>query len=253
MSRTVGIIPARYGSTRLPGKPLVSILGQPMIFWVWDQARRAKNLDRVVVATDDNRVKKAVEKFGGEAVITSPKHTSGSDRVAEVARSITCDIVVNIQGDEPLISPSSLDRLVDSLLSEKDVNMATLVTPIQNRAKISDLNVVKAVFDKDNNALYFSRFLQPYTNSSVSKSDYVSGLSSYYAHIGVYAYRKSFLLKFTGWKPGNLEKLEKLEQLRVLENGYHIKIVKTVDNTHHVDRAEDIREVEKILRKRNEV
>jgi 3-deoxy-manno-octulosonate cytidylyltransferase (CMP-KDO synthetase) len=248
MNRAIGIIPARFGSTRLPEKPLVSICGKPLIYWVWKQASKARSLDRVLVATDNLRVKKTVEEFGGKAVLTSANFTSGSDRVASVAARLNYDIVVNIQGDEPLISPAAIDKLVNALKSDKSVSVATLATVIKGEAELRDQNIVKVVFNQDGQALYFSRHPIPFWLTNGKKNLDISSLQSFYAHIGVYAFRKNFLLKFVSWKPSRLEKLERLEQLRILENGYPIKVVKTNYRSQAVDTPKDIKTVEQILR-----
>ncbi len=248
MTRAIGIIPARYGSTRLPGKPLVQICGKPLVYWVWRQARKARSLDRVLVATDDQKVKEVVEQFGGEAVLTSPNFVSGSDRAASVARRLNYDIVVNIQGDEPLISPGAIDKLVNTLKSDRKELVATLATAIEEESELRDQNVVKVVFNQDGQALYFSRQPIPFWLTNGKRNLDISSLQSFYAHIGVYAFRKNFLLKFVSWKPSRLEKLEKLEQLRILENGYPIKVVKTNYRSQAVDTLKDVKKVEKKLR-----
>jgi len=252
MPRAIGIIPARYGSTRLPGKPLVSICGKPLIYWVWSQAKKAKSLNRVIVATDDIRVKKAVEKFGGEAILTSSRFASGSDRVAWVAKKIKCDVVVNIQGDEPLVSPAAINALVKALNRDKNARVATLAFPIGERSILNDKNIVKVVFDKNSSALYFSRHSIPFSTPNGHKRLESFNLAGYYGHMGIYAFRKDFLLKFVGWKPSPLERLEKLEQLRILENGFPIKVVKVNTPTHSVDTPGDIKIVERLLKKRHE-
>jgi 3-deoxy-manno-octulosonate cytidylyltransferase (CMP-KDO synthetase) len=252
MERAVGIIPARFGSTRLPGKPLVLINGKPLIYWVWKNASQAKKLDQVIVATDDKRVKETVEKFGGEAILTSAKFASGSDRVAAVARKLDYDIVVNIQGDEPLISAAALDRLVNQLMRDQSVPVATLACSLKDKRKLNNPNVVKVVLDKRGRALYFSRLFWPLISQNYNSGSGQMVSNSYFGHSGVYAFRKKFLFKFVSWKPSGLEKIEKLEQLRILENGYPIKIVKTTDRLQAVDTREDIKAVEKIMRGRNE-
>lgn len=252
MCRAVGIIPARFGSTRLPGKPLVAINGKPLVYWVWKQAKKAKSLDRVLVATDDARVQRVVQGFGGEAVLTSSAYASGSDRVAAVARKLDYGIVVNIQGDEPLISPAAIDRLVQALQKERDIKVATLAGPIRNESELHDRNVVKVVFDKNDLALYFSRHPVPFLTSNGKRVLRLQNLSTHYSHIGVYAYRKDFLLKFVSWKPSRLERLERLEQLRILENGYPIRVVKTQTKSISVDTPQDVKKVEKVLKKKNE-
>lgn len=248
MPRTVGIIPARYGSTRLLGKPLVPLNGKPLIYWVWKQAGKARSLDRLLVATDDLRVKKAVESFGGEAVLTSANFASGSDRVAAVAKRLKCDYVVNIQGDEPMISPAAIDRLVQALQNDKAIDVATLVYRIENESMLNNPNVVKVVFDRNDMALYFSRYPVPYSTFNGRKSLKPQNLTPFYCHIGIYAFRKEFLLKFVTWKPSRLEQSERLEQLRILENGYPIKVVKTRTKSISVDTPEDVRDVEQILK-----
>ena len=249
MKRAVGIIPARFGSSRLPGKPLVQILGKPLIYWVWNQVRKARTLDRILVATDDFRIKKAVEEFGGEAVMTSARFASGTDRVAAVAKRLPYHIVVNIQGDEPLIEPAAIDRLVKTLRKEKNFGMATLVTPSKHKSELFDSHLAKVVFDRTNTALYFSRHPIPFSRNGSGNFN-PRNLSTYWIHIGIYAFRKDFLLKFVSWKPSRLERLEKLEQLRVLENGFPIKVVKTLSGSVPVDTLEDVKKVERILKQR---
>lgn len=248
MTRAIGIIPARFGSTRLPGKPLVSICGKPLIYRVWKQASKARTLDKVLVATDDLRVKRTVEEFGGEAVLTNSNFASGSDRVAAVAKRLSYDIVVNIQGDEPLISPGAIDMLVKALKSDRKVLVATLASPLQSESELKDSNVVKVVFNQDGRALYFSRQPIPFWSTNGKKNLDINSLQPFYAHIGVYAFRKNFLLKFVSWKPSRLEKLERLEQLRILEKGYSIMVVQTNYRSQAVDTLKDVKRVEKILR-----
>ncbi len=245
----IGIIPARFDSQRLPGKPLISIAGKPMIEQVYRKAKLAESLDDVIVATDDERIFKTVKNFGGKVFLTPKNIKSGSDRVALVAKKLNCDIVVNIQGDEPTIKQEMIDKLVESLKKESQIPVATLVRKIENEQKFRNPNVVKVVKTKDNLALYFSRFCIPYfrTENGQRQLD-KSKLRNYFEHIGIYAYRKDFLLKFTNMKPSPLEQAEKLEQLRVLENGYKIKVVETKFKTHPVDTKQDIKIVEKILR-----
>lgn len=245
----IGIIPARFDSQRLPGKPLIPIAGKPMIEQVYRRAKKAKSLDEVIVATDDKRIYQTVKKFGGKVFLTPKNIKSGSDRVALVAKKIKCDIVVNIQGDEPTIKPQMIDQLVESLRRGPIVPMATLIRKIVNFQKLQNPNVVKVVKDKGDFALYFSRYCIPYfrTANGSGKLD-KNKLKNYFEHIGIYAYRKNFLLKFTQMPPSLLEMAEKLEQLRVLENGYKIKLVETKFKTHPVDTKSDIKIVEKILR-----
>lgn len=245
----IGIIPARFDSQRLPGKPLIYIAGKPVIEQVYGRAKKAKKLDEVIVATDDRRIYQTVKNFGGKVYLTPKNIKSGSDRVAFVAKKINCDIVVNIQGDEPTVKPKMIDQLVESLKKEPLVPMATLVRKIENKEDLGNPNVVKVVKTKYNLALYFSRYCIPYFRSKNGSRKFdVTKFRNYFEHIGIYAYRKNFLLKFTQMPPTPLEMAEKLEQLRVLENGYKIKLVETKFKTHPVDTKKDIKIVEKILR-----
>jgi len=208
-----------------------------MIQRVYEAARTAKNLDTVIVATDDNRIYQAVQDFGAEARMTSSSHRSGTDRVAEVAREINTPLVINIQGDEPLIKGEAIDKLVEALQDE-DIPMATLAQKEDDLNLLNESNVVKVIADKDGFALYFSRSPLPY-----QASDY------FWRHIGIYGYQKDFLQKFCRILPSRLEKTEKLEQLRALENGYRIKIIENQFSTLSVDSPEDIIRVENLLRK----
>src|SRR4051794_7770238 len=215
--RAIGVIPARYGSTRLEGKPLKDIGGKPMIQLVYEAAQRAHLLQAVYVATDDQRIVQAVEQFGGDVRMTSPDHKTGTDRAAEVAANIDTDIVVNIQGDEPLIDPSMIDELIQPFIDEPELPMSTLCVPILEEENLHNPNVVKVVFDQRGDALYFSRSLIPYPR----KMDNFQA----YEHLGIYAYRKDFLLTYVQMPQSRLEINESLEQLRVLEAGYRLKIV----------------------------
>jgi len=238
-ARAAGIIPARFESTRFPGKPLHPILGKPMIQRVYEGARTARLLSRVIVATDDERIFAAVRGFGGEAVMTSSHHPSGTERVAEAARGVDEPIVVNIQGDEPLIEGGLIDDLVEALRDEA-APMASVMIRTADLNLIHDRNIVKVVVDGRGFALYFSRAPIPY-----DPSDF------FLRHIGIYAYRRDFLLGFAGLAPTRLEQNEKLEQLRALENGYRIKMVETTHATLSVDVPGDIIKVEDALRKRS--
>lgn len=229
--KIVGIIPARYASTRFPGKALADINGKPMIQHVYESAARSKLLKRVVVATDDKRIYDAVTRFWGEAIMTSAKHKSGTDRIGEVAKNIDCDIVVNIQGDEPFIDYRNIDKAIEPLIKDKKINVLTLCCKITDIREINDPNVVKVVFDKDKFALKFSRKIIP--SSSKTKANY-------YKHIGLYVYRKNYLLKFIKLKQTKSELAEKLEQLRILENGEKIKVVLTKIDSHSVDTRDDL-------------
>ncbi len=234
-------IPARYGSTRLGGKPLADINGKPMVQWVYERAKEARLVNEVSVATDDERILNAVRSFGGRAVMTSPLHRSGTDRIAEAARGTKADIVVNIQGDEPLIDPESIDGAIRPLLDDPGVQLCTLKTRITREEEFRDPNAVKVVTDKDGFALYFSRSPIPYNKKPFE------GAAPAFKHIGLYVYRREFLFKFSELKPTRLEEAESLEQLRALENGFRIKVVETSYNPVSVDTAEDLDRVRAIM------
>lgn len=210
----VAVIPARYASTRLPGKPLLNRTGRYLIQHVCDRVSRATRLSKVIVATDDRRIFEAVESFGGCAMMTREDHNSGTDRVAEVAATMDVDIVVNVQGDEPEIEPANIDLLVDLLTRRSDCDMATLACPFPQEADPADPNAVKVVVDCTGCALYFSRSPIPYPRDGKSLKDH---RAEFLLHIGIYAYRRDFLLRLAGWPVGRLERIERLEQLRVLE------------------------------------
>jgi len=242
-----GIIPARYGSTRLPGKALKPILGKPMIQRVYERCRKARALDVVCVATDDERIQRAVERFGGRAVMTSPDHASGTDRLAEAVKLLPADIVVNIQGDQPFIDPIMIDEAVQPLLEDASLEVATLMHPITEAKDLEDTGVVKTVVDRAGFALYFSRSLIPYPEKQAPHK--------VYEHVGLYVYRRDFLLKIAQLEPATLEQVESLEQLRWLEHGYRIRVVETAcsDNAFSgfsVDTQEDIERAEAMLRQR---
>ena len=244
----IAIIPARYGSTRLDGKPLLDIGGKPMVQWVYERAKKAKLIRDVMVATDDKRVMSAVERFGGKAVMTSSSHRSGTDRIAEAAGSLNADVIVNVQGDEPLIEPEMIDEAIKPLLAESSLLISTLKTRIANEEELKDPNVVKVVTDREGFALYFSRYPIPYERERSQKSEVRSQKKNiHYKHIGLYIYRRDFLLQFAKMKPTPLEDAEKLEQLRVLENGYKIKVVETKYNSIGVDTKEDLEKVRKLF------
>ena len=231
-SHVIIVIPARYGSTRFEGKPLAEINGKPMIYHVYQRAKKVKCVDDVIVATDDERIKKAVEAFNGKAVMTSKEHKSGTDRVAEVAERIDADIIVNVQGDEPLISPEAIEQAVMPLVENKKIRMSTLMTKITKEAEYNDHNIVKVVTDKEGFALYFSRSLIPYPRGKQRLNAY--------KHIGIYVYRKDFLIRFAAMSQTPLEQTESLEQLRVLENGFKIKVVETDYDSISVDTPRDL-------------
>ncbi|MCS6861309.1 MAG: 3-deoxy-manno-octulosonate cytidylyltransferase [Abditibacteriales bacterium] len=232
----VGVIPARYASSRFPGKALADIAGKPMIQWVYERASQAECLQRLLVATDDERIAEAVRRFGGEVVMTSPEHPSGTDRLAEAVRDMPCDIVVNVQGDEPLIDPRAIEQAVQPLLNDAALQMSTLATPITAEEVWHDPNVVKVVTDVNGFALYFSRASIPYHRSGMPPLNALH-------HVGLYVYRKDFLLRFAALAPTPLEELERLEQLRVLESGGKIKVVVTDYTAIGVDTLEDLEKV----------
>ncbi|HMQ67659.1 MAG TPA: 3-deoxy-manno-octulosonate cytidylyltransferase [Ignavibacteria bacterium] len=238
-----GIIPARYASTRLPGKPLLPVHGKPMIQRVYEQSKKAKLLNRVIVATDDKRIFDCVNAFGGEVMMTSNKHQSGTDRLSEVAEKIKCDIVVNIQGDEPYIDPENIDLAIKPMLTDKSLDVSTLAIKIKNADDLKDVNKVKVVIDKNNLALYFSRNFIPYDMEQKVLKDFQIGNRIFYKHIGLYVYSKKYLLKFAKMKTGYLEKMEKLEQLRILESGDKIKVILTKKDSVSVDSPEDLKKL----------
>jgi len=241
--RKVAIIPARYASSRFPGKPLASICGKPMIQWVYENVSKTKKLDVVYVATDDKRIYDTVKKFGGNVLMTSKNHLCGTDRLAECVQILGLsedDIVLNIQGDEPLIQPEMINSLVDAFI-DSTVVMATLKKEIELEEEIFDSNVVKVITDLNDNAIYFSRYAIPYFRESVR--------GRVYKHIGMYGYRKEFLLEFSKMKRTSLEEAESLEQLRVIENGYKIKVIETKYRTFGVDIPEHILQIEKEIEK----
>ena len=225
----VAIIPARYGSTRFPGKIIANATGKPLVQHVVDRTRRSRSLGEVIVATDDQRVADALLPFGTRCVMTSANHASGTDRVAEVARDLAAEIIVNVQGDEPEIDPNTIDQLVRRLETTHD-EMATAATPFPAEADPDDPNLVKVVLNLEDRALYFSRSAIPFLRDSTA-----GGRAAYYLHQGIYAYRREFLLEFASWRPTALEQTEKLEQLRVLEHGRTIYVVKTRRAVHGID------------------
>ncbi len=254
--KVIAVIPARWASTRFPGKPLAIIRGKPMIQWVVEQAGKARSVSAVIVATDDDRIAEAVRGFGGSAVMTSLDHLSGTDRVAEVVESRDCEIVVNVQGDEPLIPPENIDLIVAPLANDETVQVSTLMKKIDSVEALVDPNICKVVVDHRGNALYFSRAPVPFDRDGWTR-DLKDGEGVWprdmkvkaYKHIGLYAYRKSFLSGFPHLMPSKLESIEKLEQLRILENGFSIRVVETEMDSIGVDRVEDLTAVEKFLGK----
>jgi 3-deoxy-manno-octulosonate cytidylyltransferase (CMP-KDO synthetase) len=241
----VAVIPARFASTRFPGKPLADIAGRPMIEHVYRQAAGARGVDAVVVATDDERVTAAVEGFGGIARMTRAIHKTGTDRIAEVAHDLHCAIVVNVQGDEPLVDPSAITKMVDALDADPALEMSTLRTPIRDEADYASPHVVKVVVDRNDDALYFSRAAIPYHRDgppSVFAQSATAGIHAY-KHLGLYAYRRDFLLRLAALPQTVLEQTESLEQLRALEHGFRIRTVETQYDSIGVDTPEDLERV----------
>ncbi len=237
--RVAVVIPARYGATRLPGKPLAEIDGRPMIWYVWDKAKRADIPSRVVVATDDARIASAVRGFGGEAVMTSPECVSGTDRVAEAARGMGEEILINLQGDEPLMHPSVIDAVAAPLIAEPDLPMSTAALPQDDSEEYRRASVVKVVVDAGGNALYFSRAPIPHYRDG--------GTGRYRKHLGIYGYRREFLFRVAALPPSPLEEAERLEQLRALQNGFRIRVVDVAHDSVGVDTPEDLRAAEERL------
>lgn len=235
--KKIGIIPARYDSTRLPGKPLADINGKPMIQWVYENSIKS-NLDRVIVATDDKRVYDVVIDFGGEAMMTSKNHENGSSRLVEVVKQIDADIIVNIQGDEPLIDDEIINEVINGF--ENDENVVTLKTLIEDEDEINNPNVVKVITDINDKAIVFSRIALPYKRNEMN--------IKYYKHIGIYGYKKEFLMKYIKLNESTLEKAESLEQLRIIENGYSIKVLEITKELIGVDTIEDLEKVRMILK-----
>ena len=246
--KTLGIIPSRYGSSRFPGKPLHLLCGKPLVAWVVEAVKKSKTLDDVIVATDDERIVSAVETHGGKAVMTPSELPSGTDRIACAAGDFTDDdILVNIQGDEPLISPDLIDALVGRMNEGTKWDMATAVTPIKSLDDLNAKTVVKVVLDRDDGALYFSRAPIPCDRDHTP--DIATGL--WVRHLGIYAYRGAFLKKYISEPPCDLEKTEKLEQLRALWMGAKIAVIRTDDEGVGVDTPEDAIRIEAILRSRS--
>jgi 3-deoxy-manno-octulosonate cytidylyltransferase (CMP-KDO synthetase) len=241
--RVACVIPSRFQSSRFPGKPLADIWGKPMIQRVYERVLKAKTVSSVAVATDDKRIFAAVRKFGGHAIMTSSEHKSGTDRIAEAATYLDLepsDIVVNIQGDQPLFEPSQIDEVAAPLIADPAISMSTLIYKIIREEEITHPNAVKTVFDKQGFALYFSRATIPYVRDQGLKAEY-------YKHHGIYAYRRGFLETFTRLPVGALEKLEALEQLRALEHGYKIKVVVPPHDSIEVDTPQELERVKSLL------
>ena len=228
--KVIGVIPARFNSTRFPGKVLANLRGKPIIQHVYERAKKAKRLDEILIATDDERVFKVAEKFGAKVVMTSKEHLTGTDRVSEAVKKLKAEIVINIQADAPLINPLMIDKVAEVLLDDSNLIMATLMKRIEKKGELCNPNIVKVVTDNQGFALYFSRSPIPY-----AKNNFIS-----YKHIGAYGYRRKFLLIFVQLSRSPLEKIENLEQLRALENGYKIKMIETDDDMIEIDTEEDL-------------
>ena len=241
MPQVTAIIPARWASTRFPGKPLVKLRGKPLVQHVWERAGRAKLVDRVIVATDDMRIAEAAFAFGAEVALTSSKHPTGTDRLAEVASKLkSAPIILNVQGDEPDIAPSTIDRLAQALQDDPALGMVTAANPIADRSDIGNPNVVKVVADLAGRALYFSRSTIPHDRDG-------DGGIKYLRHQGIYGYRRKVLLDFVKWKPTPLEKAEKLEQLRALEHGVSIGVIVVKKGSVGVDVPADLAKAARAL------
>jgi 3-deoxy-manno-octulosonate cytidylyltransferase (CMP-KDO synthetase) len=241
-SQVVIVIPARYGSVRLPGKPLVNLAGKTMVQRVYERAKQAKSAGRVIVATDDERIVKAVEGFGGEARMTRSDHRTGTERIAEVAAHVDGKVFVNVQGDEPLLDPQAVDTAVEALLEEPAASIATVAVAIGTPGDIMDPNVVKTVLDFDENALYFSRAPIPWVRDSANKVH-----ARHLKHLGLYVFQREALLEYPTLPQGELERLEQLEQLRWMENGWKIRVAEVEHDAVSVDVPEDVERVERLL------
>ncbi len=241
MTKAVGIIPARWGSTRFPGKALHEIAGKPLLRHVWERCLRAKKLDRLIIATDDFRIAEAAFDWGAEVAMTSANHASGTDRIAEVAAKLKQFAhIINIQGDEPLIDPKLIDRLVRELHRDIRLEMITATHPFEDSREAESPHQVKVVLNQKGDALYFSRATIPFTRDASTQR-------KYFRHQGIYGYRRDLLLRFVRWKTSPLERAESLEQLRALENGVRIRVVMTGRGSPGVDTPEDARTMERLL------
>lgn len=249
----IGVIPARYASKRLPFKLTRLLCGKTLLQWTWENASSARVLDKLIIACDHMEIEELAKGFGAEVILTSPRHSSGTDRIAEAVRDIDFKIVINIQADEPLIHPSVIDSLAHEMLADSDLVMTTVKKRINDEDEINNPNVVKVICDRSDFAIYFSRFSIPYRRQDkISQACFspVSGTDEakiYYKHLGIYGYTKDFLYVFKNLPCSYLEKAEKLEQLRALEAGYKIKIIETQFDSYGVDTEEDFKQVERIL------
>ncbi len=249
--RAVGVIPSRWGSTRLPGKSLVPLCGKPLVQRVYERACAAKSLDAVLVATDDARIVAAVSSFGGDAVLTRADHPSGTDRIAEAVEGLEADLVVNIQGDEPLLDPGLIDQLVERMQQEPNWDMGTAVSPLRDKAELANPSVVKAVFGASGRALYFSRSLIPF-NRDGDDIDWAAERPHYWRHIGLYVYRRAFLARLVAEPPCTIEMAEKLEQLRALYIGGQMVVVESDAVAVGVDTPADVLRVEALIREQEQ-
>jgi len=242
----LGVLPARWGSTRFPGKPLHQIAGKPLIQHVWERCKDCKRLDEIIVATDDERIRDVVIAFGGKVAMTSPDHPTGTDRIAQAAETVPqATHIINIQGDEPLIDPALIDELAATMAANPSLDMATAANPLDpSDVAVQDPNVVKVAIALDGRALYFSRSPLPFFRNSTSGLPVLR-------HKGIYAYKRKFLETFVTWPPSPLEIAESLEQLRALENGASIKVLITTDTSPGVDTPDQAREIERILLQSN--
>lgn len=240
-TRTLVAIPARWGSTRFPGKPLHLIAGKPLVQHVWERCQSCRAVDDIVIATDDERIVEAAASFGAKAIYTSPDHPSGTDRIAEAAKAFPDhETIINVQGDEPLISPALIDDLARALQADASIRMITAAAPIEDEAQVADTNVVKVVFDVNGDSLYFSRSPLPYVRNAAAHTQH-------YRHLGIYGFQRDFLFHFVAWPPSRLEQTESLEQLRALENGTRLRVVLTRDLSPGVDTREQADAIEKHL------
>ena len=239
----VAVIPARWASSRFPGKPLHPIAGKPLVRRVWERVRLAEAVDRVIIATDSQQIADAVSKFGAEVIMTSPNHESGTDRIAEVARKLeNVSHIINVQGDEPMVEPMLVDLLARTMVQDASIDMITSAVPFEFGEDICNPHAVKVVLDCNGNALYFSRSPVPYTRDAAPETT-----ARYLKHQGLYGYSLDFLFKFVSWPPSSLEKREQLEQLRALENGAKIRVITTRHSSLGVDTPDDAERVEAII------
>lgn len=250
--KVIGVIPARYASSRLPGKPLADIGGKPMIQRVWERANKAKHTEKIIIATDDKRIYDSVKKFTDDVIMTPVDLKSGSDRVAFTAQNQEADIIVNIQGDEPFINSAEVDQVAEILMNDSRAVMGTLIKKIDNLQELENPNTAKVVIDREGYALYFSRAPIPFNRNVPDTKEWLNH-GTYYKHIGIYSYRKDFLQTFFKCEYSLLEKVEKLEQLRVLENGYKIKTAVTDYEPMCVDTKEDLQKAREKISYRNGV